>query len=337
MNRSLWILCALLLALQFMACNEGSETQNDSVEMVNTGNPTIDGISLKIKQNPTDASLYAARAEAFYEIDGYDEAIADLADALKLDSINADYHHLLADVYLDYFKSREAITTMERAAQLHPQRIPTLLKLSEFQLILKKHEQSLATADRVLKIDPNNAEAYVMIGLNFETTGDTARAINSYQIAVEKDPDLADIWVKMGQLFAAQNNPIAPRYFENAIEAAPNAIEPLYAKAEYLHLNNKQREALPLLQQITRREPQFVEAYFRMGVIYLEIDSIDQAYKHFDLAINVDPALAKAYYYRALTSQLKGDLANAKNDYQQTLNLDPKFTRAQQALDKLAQ
>ena len=72
------------------------------------------------------------------------------------------------------------------------------------------------------------------MGMNFEQKGDEDRAINSFQNAVEKDPDLADIWIRLGQLFAKRDNPIAIRYFDNGIEAAPMEIQPLYAKAEYL-------------------------------------------------------------------------------------------------------
>jgi tetratricopeptide (TPR) repeat protein len=337
MNKTLWIFCALLIALQLTACFDDSSNGSDQAAILTTGNPAIDDISAKIVKNPEEASLYASRAEAFYNIEGYDEAIADLARAMQLDSTKIDYYHLLADVYLDYYQSKRALKTMELAAAKFPKRVPTLLKLAEFQMILKQSDESLLTVTRILELEPNNAEAFVMMGMNFEQKGEEARAINSYQIAVEKDPDLADIWIRLGQLFAKRDNPIAIRYFDNGIEAAPMEVQPIYAKAEYLHLNNKFDEALELLKEVTNLDPQFVEGYFRMGIIYLEMDSIDQAYKHFDIVVKIDPALPKGYYYRAYTSERKGNIESAKNDYQQTLNLDPKFDRAQAALDKLKQ
>ncbi len=335
MNKLLWIFLALLVALQFTACFGDSSDQSNQAALLATGNPTIDDLSAKIVKTPEVASLYAERADAFYTIEGYDEAIADLTKAMQLDSANVDYYHLLADVYLDYFQSKKALQTMELAATKFPERIPTLLKLAEFQLILTQFDQSLVTVTRILKLEPNNAEAFVMMGMNFEQKGEEAKAINSFQSAVEKDPDLADIWIRLGQLFAKRDNPIAIRYFDNGIEAAPMEIQPIYAKAEYLHLNNQFDEALDLLKEVNKLDPQFVEGYFRTAIIYLEMDSIDQAYKHFNIVVNMDPALPKGYYYRALTSAMKGNIENAKNDYQQTLNLDPGFERAQIALDEL--
>lgn len=337
MNKPLWIISTLLVALQLTACFNDSSNQGNQSELLVTGNPSIDDISAKIVKTPENPALYAARAEAFYEIEGYDESIVDLAKAMKLDSTNVDYYHLLADVYLDYYQSKRALQTMELAAARFPERIPTLLKLAEFQMILKQSDESLLTVTRILKQDPNNAEAFVMMGMNFEQKGDEARAINSFQSAVEKDPDLADIWIKLGQLFAKRDNPVAVRYFDNGIEAAPMEVQPVYAKAEYMHLNDRFDEALELLKEVNKLDPQFVEGYFRAGIIYLEMDSIDQAYNLFNIVVKVDPALPKGYFYRAFTSELRGDVEGAKNDYQQTLNLDPKFDRAQAALEKLNQ
>ena len=87
---------------------------------------------------------------------------------------------------------------MERAVALYPQRIATLLKLSEVQLILKQHNTALETIDRILRIDPQNPEAYFMFGMIFKEMGDTARAVNSFQEAVELDADLIDAWINLG-------------------------------------------------------------------------------------------------------------------------------------------
>ncbi len=335
MNKLLWIFCALFAVIQITACTNDSSNGGNQTELLITGNPSVDDLSAKIVKNPEDASLYASRAEAFYNVEGYDEAIADMAKAMRLDSTNVDYYHLLADIYLDYYKSKNALKTMEMAAQRFPERIPTLLKLAEFQLILKQLDESLFTVTQILKLDPNNAEAFVMMGMNFEQKGDEAKAINSFQNAVEKDPDLADIWIRLGQLFAKRDNPVAIRYFDNGIEAAPMEVMPVYAKAEYMHLNNQFDEALELLKEVNKLDPQFVEGYFRTGIIYLEMDSINQAYNQFNIVINVDPALPKGYFYRGFVSESKGNFENAKNDYQQTLNLDPKFEKAKTALERL--
>lgn len=339
MKTKIWIILALAALTGIAACG-GKENGNggqagDTAEALQTGNAAIDGISQAIAQSPNDPALYAERARLFYENDGYDGAIRDLNKALSLDSTNVDYLHLLADVYLDYFKSRQALKTMERAAELYPERIPTLLKLAEFQFTLKQYNESMKAIDRILHLDPQNAEAYFWFGMNFKDQGDTVRSINSFQKAVEFDAGLVDGWINLGQLYASMGDPLAARYFENATRAAPQDIHALHARADYLSDQNDLRGAIDMYRQIARIDPQYDEAYFNSGLIYLDMDSIRQARDQFDIAIKVSPTHIRAYYYRGLAKELLGDRAAAKADYEQALRMAPDYEQAQEGLDRV--
>ena len=330
-------LMALFLA-SLTACGGSTEETNQKVEPIGTtGNPAIDKLTRQIAEDPANPQLYAARAEHFYKNEGYDEAIQDLSYALALDSLNPGYHHLLADVYFDYFKSRLAVKTMERVVALYPERIPSLLKLSEFQLILKKYEESLQTLDRVLRIDPQNADAYFLFGMNLKETGDTVRAINSFQKAVELDPELIDGWINLGQLHAALNNDIAADFFDAAVAVDPDNILALHAKAFYLSDLNDLEGALEMYREIVRVDPQYEEAYFNSGLLYLDLDSLAQALRQIDLTINVSPLHIRAYFYRGLTAEMQGDTARARADYQQALRLAPDFQSPKDGLARLQQ
>ena len=107
------------------------------------------------------------------------------------------YHHLLADIYLDYFPFTFSFKKRcERAVAIAPEHIASLLKLSEIQLYLKQNKASLITIDKVLRIDRQQSLAFFFMGANFEEMGDMNRAINSYQEASEIDPEMLDTWIK---------------------------------------------------------------------------------------------------------------------------------------------
>lgn len=332
------ITCSLFLIFLFACAGEKTEAEtNQEAVLPPVGNPAIDGVSQKIAQNPNDASLYAARGELFYQNDGFDEAITDLTKALTLDSLNVDYHHLLADIYLDYFKSRLALKTMERAVALYPERIPTLLKLSEFQHILTQYDASMQTIDKIMKIDPQNAEGYFMFGRNFREMGDTVRAINSFQSAVENDPGLVEAWIYLGQLYEGIGDPLAARYYDNALEVAPDNILGLHAKADYLRNQNDLNGAIELYKKITVLDYHYEPAYYNAGLLYLEMDSIDQAYEQFDLTIKTSPIHIRGYFYRGYCSELKGDIEAARTDYEQALKMKPDYDRAIEGMNRLQQ
>ncbi len=335
------VILGLMLVLHLTACGDG--TPNDpsadpaAASTTSTEDPkTLLGqLDQAIEQEPLNGDLYYQRAKLYYDRESFDEAIADMAQAIQIDSVNADFHHLLADIFLDYYKSRQALMTMERAARLHPERIPTLLKLSEFQHILRQHDASFKTLDQILKLDPQNAEAYFMMGLNLREIDKENRAIDAFQTAVEIDPDLKDAWVLLGDLFSKQDNPIALRYYDNAILLDSTSIDYIYAKANYLHQRGELSEASELYRKILRLDPQNADAYYNMGLVYMEQDSLQRGAEHFELATQTDPLFVKAYFYRGLAAEEMGDLAAAKGFYEQTLKLQPDFERARDALAAL--
>ncbi len=335
------VILSLLLVFGLTACGGDASNEETGGATATTLNPPEDPSTLlgklgqSIAADPLNGELYYQRAQLYYDREQFDEAISDMAQAMQIDSVNADFHHLLADIFLDYYKSRQAVITMERAARLHPERIPTLLKLSEFQHILKQHDASFKTLDKILKLDPQNAEAYFMMGLNLREINEQDRAIDAFQTAVEIDPDLKDAWILLGDLFAAQDNPIALRYYDNAIRLDSTSIDYIYAKANYLHQQGNLEESQTLYQKVLLLDPQNANAYYNIGLLYMEQDSLVRGAEHFKLATQTDPLFVMAYFYRGVAAEEMGDVTAAKGFYEQVLTLQPDFERARDALAAL--
>jgi tetratricopeptide (TPR) repeat protein len=323
------ILITLLLSF-FLACKNPT-----SQEVVKTGNPAIDALSEQIAKNPKNDSLLVSRAAAFYKEGLFDEAIKDMARAMTIDSINPNYHHILADIYMDNNNSRLALKTMERAVELHPERIPTLLKLAEYQLIVKQNQESIKTTSRILQIDKQNAEAFLMMGLNLKEMGEKDRAIAAFKNAVAADADLVDGWVNIGILLDEKKDKKALEYLETALRIDSTSEEALHAKAQYFQNRNQLKEAIAIYKQIPRFDKNNADAFYNIGLLYMDLDSIRQAKNNFNIAVNVDPQYILGYFYRGVASEKLGELKEAKADFEQTINLSPNYQPAKDALEKV--
>ncbi len=300
-----------------------------------TGNPAIDALSDSIKLFPRSPELYYRRAQIFYENEAYDQAIADLAQLLKIDSVNLKAHHLLADVYMDHMQSSLALQTMERAAALYPDSIHTKLKLTEFQLILKQYNAAMNTLADIMKIHPGDPEALFMLGMVYRDQGKTDLAIGAFQSAVERNPDNAEAWVILGDLMDRTHNPLAIQYFDNAIRVAPNSVEAWHAKAYYLQNNNKIPEALEIYRHIHTMDPHYADAYLNAAILLMYHDSLDAAMKEIVILQQIDPSNAAAWFYKGKIHQLRGEKDQAKSCYEQALKLDDKYDQARDALQEL--
>jgi tetratricopeptide (TPR) repeat protein len=320
-------------AVLFLQCKSKSGDESNSIET--TGNPAIDAITKQIKDKPEDPQLYLQRAQLFYDNQAYDQATQDLAQVMKLDSTNLRAHHLLADVYMDHNQYAMALKTMQRAAALYPDSIRTKLKLSEFQLILKQYDGAMNTLADIMKIRPGDPEALFMLGMVYKDQGKTEQAIGAFQSAVERNPDMVDAWVILGDLMDRTHNPLAIQYFDNAIRVDPKNVSALHAKAYYLQNNNKVDEALAIYRQIHLINPQYPEAYLNTAILQLYRDSLDAAMKELIILKGIDPTNAAAWFYIGKVHQFKGEKDQAQASFEQALRLDDKYEQARDALQEL--
>ncbi len=302
------------------------------------GDPQLNELTAQLEKDPNNDTLLYLRATAYYKLDAFDEAMADLERAMKRDSMQPAYYHLLADILLDYSRpndSRKAIEVLKLASERFPDRISTLLKLSEFQLIVRKHNDALATLDKVLQRDPQNAEAFYMAGRVALDKGDTTNAVASLQKSVKIDVDNADAWFFLGRIFSQRNNPVALQYFDNALRVDSTYLEAQEFKAVFYKRRGEFDKAFELYRDLILRDPDYANAYFDMGVIYLELDSFSKAYDNFNIATKVDPIFVKAYYYRGIASEEMGNLEGALADYKQASGMSPEYQEAQEAKARL--
>lgn len=315
--------------------------KNDPKTMPATGpqtDPELATLNNLIEENPDNDSLLYRRAELFYKLKGFDEAIRDLNHAIQLDSMQPAYYHLLADAFLDYSRpndSKRAIDVLLTAAYRFPNRIPTLLKLSEFQLIVRQHSDALQTLDKILQRDPQNAEAFYMAGRVALDKGDTTAAVAALQKSVRFDASNEDAWLFLGRIFTSRNNPVALQYFDNVLRLDSTNLEAWEYKGVYYKRKGQFDKAFEVYRGIIVRNPDYSNAYFDMGVIYLELDSLSKARENFDLAIKTEPLFVKAYYYRGHCSESQGDIPAALKDYKQAYGMSPNYKDAKEALDRL--
>jgi tetratricopeptide (TPR) repeat protein len=331
-----WVV--VLVSIGLTACKNDSKPVPEAL-LKRQQDPELIALNELVAKNPNSDSLLCQRARVYYKLKAFDEALADAGQAMKLDSTHPAYYHLMADILMDYARphdSRRAIEVMQTAARKFPNRIPTLLKLSEFQLIVKQHSEALATLNQILIRDPQNAEAFFMSGRVALDKGDTTNAIAAIKKSVQINADNVDAWVFLGRIYATRNNPLAIQFFDNALRVDSSNLEVREYKGAFYKRQGAYDKAFAVYREIIVRNPDYSDAYFDMGMIFLEQDSFQKAYNNFDIAIKTDPLYVNAYYYRGVCSELMDHAEAALGDFTQASKMAPDFQEAKDAVERLS-
>ena len=309
----------LLVTLMLVGC--GKDQKKEEKSNNSSGFPEVDRISRLIEKRPEDPQLYFQRAEAYYNNGLYDLSTKDAQYAIELDSSRWEYHHLLADALLDNAQSKEALNALEYYLQINPKRVPSWLKLTEFQYILRQYDEALRSINEIVQLDPQEAEAYFMLGKVLQEQGEKDEALNAYQTAVEMDSGLADAWLSLGNLLIQDGNPKALRYLDNGLAVNPGNTALMQSKGYALQQLGRMQEAVQVFDRIISNDPQNAEAQFNKGVVLLKIDSLEKAEESFKIAQKLEPANHLFYLNRGFTLEQMGNYTEALIQYEQANRL----------------
>lgn len=324
-----------LLILPFLvACGETTTTAVIDTAPARDSLTTINEL---IRKDPNNLDLYHRRAVYYMEKQDFSSALLDINRVLQLDSSNTKYLMTGADIHFFINKIQRADQLLKRAVELEPDNIDCLLRLAQLHHYLKRYEEEVVLLNKVLDLDKRNAQAYFMKGMVSKELGDTAQAMQSMQLAVQMDPDYYSAYIQMGVIAAAQKNPLAVEYYRNALAIQPMSEEALYNLGMYYHKTGQYQMALNTYRAILQLDPMDFDAHFNIGAIYTDnLDSAAKGMENFELAIRDNPMDARGYFGRGKAQEAMGNYDAASADYTKALELNPQYTSAALALERMS-
>lgn len=297
----------------------------------------IGSLSLKIRDNPTDAGLFAKRSEAYSEAGKIDEAINDIVIALRLDSLHPDYYLRHCELLLLTGNSGDAKESLEKCIRNFPDNIDAKIKLGEIYFYVKDYKNSSEILKEAEKLNPSHPRIFFIRGMIAKETGNVEKAIENFQITIEKDPEFYDVYILLGLLYADKKDSLACDYYKNAIKLLPNSIEAYYNLGMYYQDNDRPAKAIQEYKHIIEKlDSSYIYAYYNMGYIYLVyFQDYDEAIKYFDKVISLDHLYVEAYCNKGVCYEMLGKYKEAYIEFQTACQIHPNFELAIDGLNRI--
>jgi len=323
-----WIIITLVIS----SCGNG-EDDKQNVSSNDSTPADIRAINKKINSDRNNSDLYFQRAKAYFTYKDFENAIGDMRITLKIDSTKSDYYIFLSDLYFTQNKTRDTRDMLRKAIALDSSNSQALMKYSQLFYLLRKYDTAVFFINRSLHYDNSNAVANFQKGMILKEWGDTAKALSSFQLAVEFNQNYYDAYMQLGILHSAKNNPLAIGYFDNALNIDSKSIEAHYGKGNFLQMAGDYENALKEYNLILAIFPEHQDATFNMGAIYYEQKKYDEAMQNFELTIKRDANFYRGYYGRGRCFEAKGEKQEAIGEYKKCLAIKPDYDLAAIQLD----
>lgn len=191
------------------------------------------------------------------------------------------FRNVQAEAYASYMyglmladegRNREAVGFLQMASQLDsgsPQILDELMRIYAGE---RRYTEAEQTADKILKLDPQWAEAHIMLGKIYLDTDRPLDAVNHLEIALELDPEQTNL---------------------------------IFLLADALEKTGDIQRAIASLEELTESDDHKAIAHFYIARLRLRSDDMDSALDSLVKAVELNPSFLKG------VGELGGQLESA--------------------------
>jgi tetratricopeptide (TPR) repeat protein len=245
-----------------------------------------------IRDNPSDARWYGARANIRLDRGEYDIAINDLNEAIRLDP-----------KYAGAYNNRGLVWQAKG-----------------------DYDKALADNFEAIRFDPKCAVAYYNRGTIWQAKGDNVQALVDFSEAIRLDPKYANAYINRGAVWQDKgDNDKALADFNEAIRLDPKQAKSFINRGLVWQAKGDNDQALADYTEAIRLDPKNVLAFNNRGNVWLSKQGYDQAIVDSTEAVRLDPRYPNAYYNRGIAWHAKQGYDKAIVDLTEAIRLDPNF------------
>lgn len=318
------------------SCTEQSRKTGQSGGTADSTVNELTVLTNDVVRNAGKVDPYLNRAMYYVRNEMFNEALQDVNKALSIDENDYRVYLTLSDVYLNSGKMQRALDALKKASLLSPEVAEVDVKTARLYLTMSDYKQTFNSLRKALSKDKKNAEAFFISGLANEEMGDTLKAIDSYQQAVEFNKAHYDALKQLGILFSIKKDKLAIDYLRNASRLKPDKPEALYVLGMFYQDNGEPDKSLSVYEEILQIDSSFKLAWYNKGYVQMVYkQDYKEAVRSFTRAYEYDNTYTDALFNRGYAYELSGDRVKARKDYEQVLALEVNNERAIAGLNRL--
>jgi tetratricopeptide (TPR) repeat protein len=196
---------------------------------------------------------------------------------------------------------------------------------------------AIAQMDSLILKDKGNYGLWFKLGKIYEHTGDTTKAIGSYETAL-KIYRAPDGLLALINLLAETKNIAALALCDEVDNLRLGREFDSYThffRGVYYSRTGKRQQATSYFDKSIVSNYTFIDAYMEKGFIYFDDKKFDDAITVFLKVTAVNSTYADAYYWQGKCFEAKGNKPKALELYQQALSLDKTLQQAEDAIKRL--
>lgn len=261
-----------------------------------------------LKLDPQNIGIMNRLGAIYLEDENYSEAISIFKEITSLEPDNFSSHLQLAKAYKLNKEPKKYRLALIQAAKAPPTNEQEDATLTEYWIDSQFTKEGLIYLNSLQKKYPNNKTLPYLQAIIATKAGNRSKAISLLEKADKLDKNNPKIVIKIAHLYSDSNLTKATSILEELLKYHPNHIEALQVTCFMLIDNNKEKDALPYLENLIELKLDKT-TYWITGIYRYKIHNIQgavSAFNHFlssggdlkDIITTYTSALIKTNNYK---------------------------------------
>jgi tetratricopeptide (TPR) repeat protein len=197
-----------------------------------------------------------------------------------------------------------------------------------FNLALQNHQNNnLQNAhsyyQKVLKINPNHADAHNNLGAIFQNLGENQKAKSCYEKAIKINPNYVNAHNNLGNIFAELGeNQKAKSCYDKAIKINPNYADAHNNLGIIFQELGEFQKAKNCFEKVIEINPNYATAHNNLGSVFYKLKEYQDAKDCYEKAIELKPNSQVALINRGKILFEKGEFELSLIDFDNCNNFD---------------
>ena len=282
--------------------------------------------------NPKEAmNSFNELADANFKTVLFDDEINSTKEYVLYKSVKNDYlkKYHLAYYYYDNKEYNKAIGVLQTSISGKKSINKDVYALyAKVYYDMKEYEKAQNYAQMALDIDKSNLDAQLVLGNIASRNKDYQSAIKHFKKITGKSSDYAPE-IALAQLYLTQKDiQKAKEIYSKILKVSSKSFMAYYQMA----LLEPDRE-FEYLKKAISINPDFVDAWIDLARVAIKKDNLDNAITYLKTAKFLGDTDCRYYYYLGLVLKHKGLTAEAKENFEYSLKLNPEFELSKKELN----
>jgi tetratricopeptide (TPR) repeat protein len=246
----------------------------------------------------------------------FDKAATPLERWLKTNPNDELVRKMLGSIYYFTRDYKRVVTTLSALERQVAGNVELGYFFGVSLVQIQARERAIALFNRLIDQNPEDIRARFYSAQGFVLLGDYARALKEFTTVSQLDPGMKQVHYNAGQALIRMNRlEEAEKEFRQELRLdQSDALSKYHLAFTMLERNIQTDEVVRLLNEAIEERPDYADAHYQLGKIYIGKGDIDNAIGQLETAVQADPKKEYIHYQLSIAYRRAGRTADAERE-----------------------